>query len=32
VERLRADRQLLIASYLGGHGQVAVGSDKGGQS
>jgi branched-chain amino acid transport system ATP-binding protein len=31
AKRLRADRQLLIASYLGEHGQVAeVGSDKGG--
>jgi branched-chain amino acid transport system ATP-binding protein len=32
VERLRADRQLLIASYLGEHGQVAVGLDKEGTS
>jgi branched-chain amino acid transport system ATP-binding protein len=33
VEQLRADRQLLIASYLGEHGQVAAfGSNKGGTS
>jgi branched-chain amino acid transport system ATP-binding protein len=31
VERLRADRQLLISSYLGGQ-VAAVGSDKGGTS